>query len=111
MQLCTGLLFSVLAARTDRVDALRDKLSGFGVRMSRVGETDLGVRPKCMESLDAAQSKLVPPQLGAVGLHQEEKAACVGQLVGALSRLRGLDLERRQHWGYGQNGTPNHTPS
>ena len=49
------------------------------------------------------------PQLRSVRLNEKEQAAGVGQLVGALGRLRGFDLQRGQYQQHGPFVPPKHT--
>jgi hypothetical protein len=111
VQFRLGATLSFIASGLDGVNALGDQLARLCVRVPRVGERDLGERPKRLQTFDAVQPELVAPELRAVGLDEDEQATRVGQLVGTFCRLGRLDLKGRQHWGYRSIRTPNHTPS
>ena len=111
MQFCLGAALAFIASSLDGVNALRDQLARLCVGVPRVGERDLGERPKRLQTFDAVQPELVAPELRAVGLDEDEQATRVGQLVGTFRRLSRLDLKGRQHWGYRSIRTPNHTPN
>ena len=74
VQFRLGATLSFIASRLDGVNALGDQLARLCVRMPRVGERDLGERPKRLKTFDAVQPELVAPELRAVGLDEDEQA-------------------------------------
>ena len=83
--------------RMNRVDAASDELPRCCMRRSRLRQTNLRERAERLQALDALQPELVAPQLRAVRLNEEKQATAVDNLVGALGRLRGLDLQSSEH--------------
>jgi hypothetical protein len=111
VQFRLGATRSFITSSLDRLNALGDQLARRCVRIPRVGERDLGERPKRLQTFDAVQPERAAPELRAIGLDEDEQATRVGQLLGTFCRLGRRDLKGRQHGGWRSIRTPNHTPS